>query len=220
MSNQKEKEKTKLEMINDSLDKEEPEIEIAEYSLLKSIYKSALSQKKVSNASGLQETIVKLFDYFRLFNTLSQDDTVICMETVKSLDDIAIPNEFKDFITPTSVKLIAGNRRLPEMLKPTVLVSNLVEKYSYYEYVQLVDRFRSYFKKDGSSDVCSLASLKKELSLMDVLSISSVSGCVNYDSDPYYPIFLKEFMEYVIGSSFLQDDADAMIKDYCAKLRF
>lgn len=193
---------------------------VRDHELISSVCKSALAQKKVSNGAGLVDVIVSLFDYFSYFNTLTPDDTVVSMQSIKSLDDIMIPNEFKSFITPTSVKMIAGNRRLPEMLKLQPATHNRVKDYSYYEYVQLVDKFRSYFKKDGTTDVTSLSSLKKEVSLMDVLSTACISGCVNYDSEPYYPIFLNDWMEYVIGSSFLQDDADAMIRDYCAKMRF
>lgn len=193
---------------------------VRDQEVIAAVCKSAFAQKRVSNGFGLVEVVVSLFDYFSYFNTLTPDDTVVSMQSIKSLDDIYIPSEFKSFITPTSVKMIAGNRRLPEMLKLQPPTHNKVKDYSYYEYVQLVDKFRSYFKKDGSTDVVTLSSLKKEVSLMDVLSISCISGCVNYDSEPYYPVFLNDWMECVIGSSFLQDDADTMIRDFCAKMRF
>lgn len=188
--------------------------------LIEAICKSVYSQKKVSKANNYIETVIKLFDYFSYFNSLTPDDTVVNMQSIKSLDDIIVPKEFEQFIMPSSVKVIAGNRRLPELLQSFPAKHHLVKEYSYHEYIELVDQFRSYFKKDGLADVVTLASIRKEVSLMDVLSIASVSGCVNYDSEPYYPVILTNNMELVIGTSFLQDDADIMIKDFCAKLRF
>lgn len=188
--------------------------------VIEQVYRSALAQKRVSNSSGLSDVIIKLFDYFSYFNSLKPDDTVVTMQSIKTLDEIPVLNEFSGFISPTSVKMIAGNRRLPEIQKPILPTHVKVEDYSYYEYIQLIDKFRSYFKKDATTDIVSLASLKKEVSLMDVFSNICVVGSVNYDSDPFYPIFLNEWMEVLVGDSFLQDDAEVMIRDYCAKLRF
>lgn len=188
--------------------------------MLKSIYKSALSQKKVSRADELHEVIVRLFDYFTFFNNVSEDDTVVDLGSIKTLDQILIPNEFKEFIYPASVKIVAGNRRMPDLLQLPPNVSNLVTEFRYSDYINLLDKFRSYFKKDANSDMVTLSSIKRSVSLMDVLSIVSVTGKVNYDSDPYYPITLNDVLGQIVGGSFLQDDADIMITDYCARIRF
>ena len=224
MSNQ-----TNKEQLNNDLSGKKPSIEEIEAKFKfrkpfhEQFYQSAFSQKKVSKTVGMKLIIDELFRYVEYFSLLNQDDTVIKMgSSFKTLDQIPVLNEMKDFIAPASVKLIAGNRRMPCLIDTAKYASNDKDFYSSLEfsrYMELMNTFRGYFKKDISDNTVTLSSIKKELALLDVLSIAaSVTDNVNYDSDPFYPIYLK--LKDDLLNNFLQDDADVMIKDYCAKLRF
>lgn len=187
--------------------------------IIEKIKLSAKAQKRVSRVDDLDDQIVKIFNYIKYFNTLDQDSTLVFPDDPKTLDRIPILKEFSEFILPSSVKLIAGNRRMEELL--VYWDSSKVDKsLSYSDYLNVIDTFRGYFKKDASNDIVTLDSLKKELSLSDVLSRLQLDDSVNYDSDPFIPIKLNQDVRILIGTKFMQDSAEKMIEDYCAKIRF
>lgn len=182
---------------------------------------SVMAQKKIKvTDKEVKEVTDRLFDYFDYFNSLTEDDTTVFYDSVKMLSQVPVPQEFSEFIIPSSVKLMAGNRRLPELLLRNDKTVYNGKSLSYSDYLNVIDTFRGFFKKSGQEGCITLESLKKEVSLSDIISRIQVVDSVNYDSDPYVPVRVIDSVSVIINAKFLQDNADQMIKDYCAKIRF
>lgn len=149
--------------------------------------------KKIK-ADDIAKTVELIFEYIRYFNSIQEFDNHVF--DYKTFDMVTVPNEFADFIIPKSVKLEPGVRQSTD-----VLVREARDKEfsgSLEGWVDLIVRWRQYFKKDILSDVTSLASIKVDKSITDVLNKSrflakegkEVVEYVRYDSTPFIPITL------------------------------
>lgn len=175
----------------------------------------ALSQKKVTKVDGLVssiKTILEVIDYIN-----AQDEFCCSIWGNHPLDEINIPNEFKDFIMPSAVRYDALNRRTKDLLvKPDLNTTILV--CSYADYIQACDRFRGFFKRDGFSDMTPVGSLRKAVNLNDVITKASFGDRVCAQGRPFIPVPLTDIG--LFEERYFNDEVADIVSDYITEMRF
>lgn len=156
---------------------------------IKSLYVARICNTRRVNVDiklveGWVDTV---FDYILGFNRMGETDT-FCTFLNRPTNQIEIMEEFKDFVSPASIRL-----------SPDVwFTQDLVERYQpgvmkfmrYDEFINAQANIRRIFKSDLNSRMVTLESLRKKVSLADALPKVSIKGKVQ-DSDgrgfvPYY----------------------------------
>lgn len=175
----------------------------------------AKAQKKVTNVNNLVKDIEDILKFIDYINSLDELDLVIWDN--RQLDDIPVLNEFKDFILPSAVRYDALNRRTKDLLERDNS-ENANPISSYADYINICDRFRSVFKKDGYSDVSMIGSLRKSVNLTDVIARASIDSRVAAQGRPFIPVPLVNVG--LFEDRYFNETASGIIKDYIADMRF
>lgn len=166
-------------------------------------------------ATGIRTNLERIFKYIAFFNSLDED--VVFVEG-RTINDIPIIAEFKDFIIPNSVRLVAGDRRYPDMLERDLKPEEF--EFSYGEWMVLLTQFRGYFKKDLSSDMVMLSDLKLNKSVTDITDVVPVNGKVKYEGVPFIPIWLKDLYTPMFNSTAANLTIDLLFEYYVADMKF
>lgn len=174
----------------------------------------AVSQKKISRVNEGIESIIGLIDY--LNNWMGDEDVEIWPG--HTIDEVLIPREFADFVYPATIRYDASDRRTANLLVRDKS-DNLCPK-TYQEYMDACDAFRGNFKRDASSDMVSVASLRKHVNLSDVDDRISINGRVSYYNSFFVPIPVKDISVLFEADRYLNDTASAVLEDYVAEMRF
>jgi hypothetical protein len=159
-----------------------------------------------------------MYEFISYFNSLDEYDNSVFNNI--PLQDVKVLNEFADFITPSAVRFDTADLR-----SKNLVITEIVKDahYDYGEYINLCDIIRGLFKKDATSDVSSLADLKKSQSLTSVIDRASnmIDGThlVNYGTQMYYPIRLKDISTLYENRHFNANESD-LVSDYLAYFRF
>lgn len=166
-------------------------------------------------ASGIRTNLERIFDYIAFFNSLDED--VIFVEG-RTINDIPIVSELKDFIIPNSVRLVAGDRRYPDMLQRETKPEGFT--FSYGEWMVLLTQFRGYFKKDLSTDMVMLSELRLNKSVTDITDIVPVNGNVKYEGVPFIPLWLKDLYTPMFNSTAANLNVDLLLEYYVGDMKF
>lgn len=162
-------------------------------------------------------TILKYIEYF---NSIGEFETRVLD---RNLDEIVILNEFKDLIIPRSVRYNPSDLRTKDLIK-RVNKPNGYSKLNYSEFILAQVNFRRLFKKDINSNVTTLATIKVNKSLNEVmpyvckLSSSSNGGVkeylVRYDSAPFIPLFINGSVLDVFEENYWNASIKDTIRNY------
>lgn len=145
-----------------------------------------------------------------------------------NIKDIMIINEFKPLVTPRSVKYVAASALLDDLLdrSPFSDFSGItIEKFDLAHFLECQDLIRSMFKKDASSDITAIDTLKTDVSLADVMSRAAFGNRMRSTDDVFVPIPIKEQVSTAIlckdgNHLYLNMDVDVMISQWIESLRF
>jgi hypothetical protein len=184
----------------------------------------AISSAKIRVDEGKINTIVnEIFEYLKLFNTL---DEFSSRYLGRDLDKIEIVQELSIFVIPSSVRLIPSDRKTLDVLVKEEDTS-FEESASYADFIDWQIKWRNLFKKDITSNMVSLGSLKVPKSLAEVLPIAAFDfieeegySCLVRSTDqPYMPILLRsEMVGPLFRSDYLNASALEVIDDYLAPM--
>jgi hypothetical protein len=180
-----------------------------------------LSQKKVkATREEIDQLISSISNYIDYFNNIREFQKVIMMNNEPvSLDSIPVLNEFREWITPSSVKYVNSDPRCIELLA----YSNQANSPgSMLDYINLCDQFRALFKKDSKTDITYLSDIKVAVSLNDMISKLNMDGQVNFTDAPYIPINLNEptLGFKFFRSVYVNSEADFIIESFITKQYF
>lgn len=180
------------------------------------IVKKAMAQKRITKPEKEVEKIVSdLFDMIDFFNSMPEDDFSALL---RPIEDFKVPNEFKDFVMPDSIRFDQNTYACPDLMdRPEVRTL----PYGYFAWNVLCDDWRSLFKKDCSNDMTPLSELKKKVVLNDIINkvASKEHRCRSLDN-PYIPYYLNVDITGVVGSKYLNYNDNDMIEDYITNLKF
>lgn len=179
----------------------------------------ALSKVHIEE-SDVKDILAKIFNVIDYFNSL---DEYSLRAFDRELKDVIIIDEFKDFITPASVKLDSSNIFCEELLERESVTDPGL---TYGEYLDVLLTFRSWFKDDLSSKVTDLSALKKIVSWSEVAS--KVSFAFKDSSDkkakaeyfmrstgvPYVPLEMNNIMARCYRASYYNSSVDEGLEDY------
>lgn len=176
------------------------------------------NQKKISVSSkDIEEVVEKMYSVIRYFNSL--DEYTILLFGGVDIKEVKVLKEFSDFIVPAAVRFDPTDLRSKNLAVKENFNSCPV---TYLEYVNLCDKFRSFFKKDASTDMVSLADLKRSVTLTSVIdkASSNIEGVfkVNYGTNIYYPLRLNSVEVLYEERHFNANESDLM-SDYLANFR-
>lgn len=188
--------------------------------------KHALTQRalqvkrvKLGNEEEKQvaEIVSNLINYMKYFN--SKKDTFTLFN--KSLDDIPVLNELKDLIMPLSVRVIPSDLMWADLLRK----GNLDEVDAnfcptYMHYIETITKFRALFKLGADTDVSSLASLRKNISLVDALPYAIVDGKCDYKDKPFIPFEVDYVANLERPGMHYNVDASEVINDYFISIKW
>lgn len=172
-----------------------------EVKYLEELQKMATVNRRISTGEKeiphLIKDILTDIDYFNSFDEFhhSLEDNAHTL-----FENVPILNEFKDFITPRSVRLEPGNLRTTDLLVRPKAPEKMYEwrgkynkgsqkiepeefeyEFNLAKYMINIADFRHYYKKDANSDTTSLENLKRHVSLTEALdSIYILSEGVKY----------------------------------------
>jgi hypothetical protein len=180
--------------------------------LVQKLNERAEAQKRVSKYDRTSLEII--CNFINYVNSLDED-TLRVFD--RDFDDIVIPTELKDLVLPKSVRLIPGDRRTEDiLLRPEI---NSKPCASYAEYMNAVDQFRGYFKKDSKSDMVTLSSLRVDVSLVEVLDRICSDDKAKVTNQGVYPITVKSVSQ-LLTTRFLSDSIDDVIQDWLVAVKF
>lgn len=137
----------------------------------------------------IKEWVKTIFEFINGFNRMGETDT-FCSFLNRPTNQIEIMEEFKDFISPASIRLspdVWFTQDLVERYQPGVM-----EPKSYDNFINSQANIRRIFKSDLNSRMVTLESLRKKVSLVDALPKVSVKGKVqDGDGKGFVPYYLK-----------------------------
>lgn len=182
------------------------------------LYCSASASVRIVNNEHKEyiNTILKYIDYF---NSLGEFETRVLD---RNLDEIIILNEFKDLIIPRSVRYNPSDLRTKDLLKRSGK-PNGYSKLNYSEFIFAQINFRRLFKKDISSNITTLASIKVNKSLTEVMpyvgKVTTSNGgikefVVKYDSAPFIPLFINGSVLDVFEENYWNASIKDAIRNY------
>lgn len=186
-----------------------------DYEIVAKMKDVATAQKKVTKVDEIEKCIKVILGVIDYVN--AQDEYFCSIWENHPLDEINVPNEFKDFVMPSAVRFDALNRRTKDLLvKPNK--KEMVLSDSYADYVEACDRFRGFFKRDGFSDMVSLGSLRKAVNLNDVITRASINERVCAQGRPFIPVPLNDIG--LFEDRYFNEDVKDVISDYITEMRF
>jgi hypothetical protein len=156
-------------------------------------------------------------------NSLDPDATNI---NGYDLKDLYIINELKDLINPGAVRLDASNYGTINLIVKPETKKDYA--FSLLKFEEAQTKFRSYFKKDTSSDRTCVADLVKSVSLMDVIDKCAMPTVIEdkvvyrirYIQNIYLPLPLSMDLSSLCKSYYWNATVPELVDDYFAKLRF
>lgn len=170
----------------------------------------------------LVDQILKYIDYF---NSIEEFDSYVF--DYQDMNNVMIPNEFADFIIPRSVKFVPGLRQSTDVLVRAERPKKI--DFTLSKWVDLCVEWRSLFKKDFRSDVVTLASLKVDKSIADVLpkacfegedETGQISTWARYETSPYVPIMLDTWLMSLYRADYYNADKEQILRDYLSTVMY
>lgn len=147
------------------------------------------SKKITVSRNDVVDELQIIFDMIDYVNSRKENVNIILNRT---LDDFVVPEEFKAFIRPNSVRYDSGDRRCLNLLPDVEF--NDEDAPTYNAYLNAIARYRGFYKKASNDGLVTLSSLRIDRSFEEVRSIMSVelddTGMVHYDGTPFIPLRL------------------------------
>lgn len=177
------------------------------------------AQKKISvKLEDVVDSVEKMYSVIKYFNSIDEYTTLLFGGV--DIKEVKVLKEFADFIVPSAVRFDPTDLRSKNLaVQDGVMGAPL----KYIEYVNLCDQFRSFFKKDASSDVINLVDKKKSVTLNSIIDQASniVDGVyrVNYGTSVFYPIRLTDITVLYEDRHFNANESD-LVSDYLSNFRF
>lgn len=201
--------------------------DMLEDSSLCALSNRAYSQAKIKiSDTEVNKIVCNLFGYLQLFNSLTENSIMLWG---RSINDIDVPNEFADFVWPSSVKFDPADPKAQELLIRTKPDPTWHDQFTLTDYIDTLSRWRRIFKKDLANDMTSLGSLKKAVSLNDVrdkvspasISDDGVNGYARYIDQPFIPIPILLWVGDLWKKDvYFNSDYNSVIDEYIAIKRF
>lgn len=197
----------------------------------------AVKKIRVSE-STIRDAVKNIITFIHCINNLDEAKTSTPDGT--QLSNIMIPAEMKDIVEPSAIRVYPGDRRCEDLrlrddFKPCVFSTSVetvkdeengeevrkeVEKFKVCDLDTLrihilddISILRNSQKKNGSEDLVSIESCRKEVSLMDVLPRVSKEGLVTQEGNYFIPLSIKG-CQGLFTDRFYTQDADFTIKEY------
>lgn len=159
--------------------------------------------------------IPKYMEYIHYFNTITEFQTRI-MD--KDLEEIQILNEFVPFIIPRTVRYVPSLYWSQDLLKRD---SSNGTACDYEEFMRLQNHIRRWFKKDAHSDLTSLASIKANKSLADVLPNAAYKGRVSYEDKAFVPLEIQDAcLGYLFEPDYFNTKAKKVLEQFISEMKF
>lgn len=169
----------------------------------------ATARRRV-NESDVKRVLNIILADVNLFNSLAEDESIL---NGVSIDEIDVPDEFKDVILPNSVRYDTAYRAMSDILHRN---PRSVLKFNINEWKDSCDEFRSFFKLDATTSITKLSDLRVNKSLADVFNqFVTEDGHVHYADTPYIPIALDDITA-ICGKKnrWFNYDVNDMINEY------
>lgn len=169
--------------------------------------------RKISR--NIEDDVLVIENYIQAINSVGEFEVLL---NGYPFDEIQIPNEFKEFVAPRSVRMIAGDLRFEDLLSRPTAPKKVP---SYAEFKNAVMAVRSAYKADPNDNMTPLNEIRKDMCLADVIKISNIQtrGCFD-EGLSYFPIQLSERVSALIGASSPLVNPDVMIENYLNQKRF
>lgn len=180
--------------------------------LVQKLNERAEAQKRVSKYDMTSLNVI--CNFINYVNSLDED-TLRVFD--RDFDDIVIPTELKDLVLPKSVRVIPGDRRTEDVLLRPETKSAVCT--SYAEYINAVDQFRGYFKRDSKSDMTTLSSLRVDVSLVEILDRICLDDRARVTNQGTYPIAVKPVSQ-LLTDRFFSDSTNDVIQDWLVTVKF
>lgn len=169
------------------------------------------NRRVTTSLTEVTEDVMNIMDVIRLINSQPENTTRI-MD--RNIDEFVVPQEFKDFVLPNSVRYDVGNRSSKDLLVRSGI--NKI-KVTYNTYLNSISRLRSVYRKGSQEDLVNLSDLRKDYSFEDVRSRASYDNLdyykTNYEGLPFIPIRLTDGYQFFEDYHFNMDDI-VPVKDY------
>lgn len=171
--------------------------------------KRIMATKKVNvKEDEVRKVIETMKSYIDYFNSLDEFTSTIWSNNA-DISKVNILNEFKDFVIPAAVRIDATDIKCANLVR-----LNEVKSFgSFSDFINLNDQIRGLFKSDASSNVSSLADLKKSENLSSIIDRASVKKKVAYKSSPFVPVRLN-YIADLFEDRYFNGTEDEVISDY------
>lgn len=186
------------------------------------------NERKISaNKQDVSYVVAKICMYLNAFNSLKAESTTIDGYDLK---DIEVLNELSDFVFPDSIRFDISTYLTTELAVRSA--KNEEFKFDKLEWEETMAKFRNFFKKDSTSDRTSLADLRKQYNLSDIMNrvacpfdvkngkVTAKDFKVRYVNEAFMPIFISTDLSLWFNSYYFNAFASDVIKDMMAKKKF
>lgn len=175
-------------------------------------------KKKVLNInySNPLYVVKKYFEYINYFNNISEHQTFVFGD--RRLEEVMVLNEFVPFITPKTVRYVPGLYWAKDLLKRSGSNGSTCD---FDEFVRLNNHIRRWFKKDAHTEVTSLAAIKVDKSLADVLPMVAYKGKVSFDDKAFVPLEIYDScLSNLFESDYFNTKASRVLTQYISQMKF
>lgn len=181
------------------------------------VTKAAIDEHGGTLTSYLTWLVSRILNYIKYFNNLKEDTNKAFAEGV-SLDELFIIDEFAEFIQPRSIRYDASDKETVDLR----LRDDKVEDESLLneaEWVKLQNKFRSLYKMKTDDRTQSIASLRRHVSLGDVIKKVSINEKVRiFEVDgSYIPIPVNTALGCLFTDDYFNSDIDKVLRNWVRK---
>lgn len=182
------------------------------------------SRKVNSTKEDFAKELKVIFSYMDFYNTIDEETDSILDDrgNVKSLDNIYILNEFKDWIYPLSIRYNPSDRKTVDLLIRDEFDEKF--KFKYSDYLDACARFRGLFKSsiESNQNMTALSTLRMHKSLSEVLNQMMVRlndsanspMVVVYQGGPFIPIPVRSVVRGLFREDYFNSTSNNVINDY------
>lgn len=191
------------------------------------IVKKIDNEKRISKAERADEVVAKLCDYIDAFNSLPAESMTI---DGYRLDEIEVIKEFAEFIFPDSVRMDISTYTTKDLTVRGVRKQGF--HFDKQEFENLQSKFRNYFKKDSVSERVTVASMRKQYNLTDIIprvacpygikgkEVAAKNFKVRYLGEAFMPVFIDVNLDNFYHDFYFNALAIECVDDFMAKYKY
>lgn len=183
----------------------------------------AESGRRISRPDGINEAVEILTIACINFNSMKENE-VIVPGWNRPINDCVMHDWFKPLLLPNSVRKHVGNMQCIDMLqRPEFIGWEYKKVKDGKEEIIVIDHNRVVTeianlnrtqKQDSTAHQVDVSTLRRDVSIDDIIDIAAFDGSVKYNGNPFIPVILDQGLKMMYYDNYFNASVDEVLEDY------